>query len=102
MALSIWTSRGLNVGKWNILWIGFIIVLVWFLIRPREKLAWFFLLIVIFQLGFYFIIYIIWPTTLPDLELQILNSVDRLPLHLVTLVLFFICLQLGDKWKANC
>jgi hypothetical protein len=35
------------------------------------------------------------------LELQILNSVDRLPLHLVTLVLFFICLQVGDKWKVN-
>ncbi|MDD2928059.1 MAG: hypothetical protein PHE30_04315, partial [Candidatus Omnitrophica bacterium] len=66
---------------------------------PREKLAWFLLLIVIFQLVFYFIIYMIWPISLPDLELQIFNSAGRLPLQLVTVVLFFICLQAGEKWK---
>jgi len=102
LALNIWFGRGLDTGRWNILGLGFIIALAWFFIRPREKLAWFFLLIIIFQLGFYFTVYIIWPISLPDLELQIFNSVDRLPLQLVTLVLFFICLQAGDKWRANC
>ncbi|MDD2679261.1 MAG: glycosyltransferase family 39 protein [Candidatus Omnitrophica bacterium] len=102
LALDIWVRHGLDIGKWNIFWVGFIIALVWFLIRPREKLAWFFLLIIILQVGFYFTVYIVWPMSLADLELQIFNSVDRLPLHLVTLVLFFICLQAGDKWRASC
>jgi 4-amino-4-deoxy-L-arabinose transferase-like glycosyltransferase len=101
LALNIWIGRGLDTGRWNIFWLGFIIALAWFLIRPREKLAWFFLLVIIFQLGFYFTVYIIWPISLPDLELQIFNSVDRLPLQLITLVLFFICLQMGDKWKVS-
>ena len=101
MVLEIWVRRGLDIGRWNIFWLGFIIALIWFFIRPREKLAWFLLLIIVLQLGFYFIIYIIWPISLPDLELQIFNSVDRLPLQLITLVLFFICLQAGDKWKVS-
>jgi 4-amino-4-deoxy-L-arabinose transferase-like glycosyltransferase len=101
MALEIWIKRGLDIGRWNIFWVGFIIALLWFLVRPREKLAWFLLFIVVLQLFFYFIIYIIWPISLADLELQIFNSVDRLPLQLVTLVLFFICLQIGEKWRVN-
>ncbi|MFA5411330.1 MAG: glycosyltransferase family 39 protein [Candidatus Omnitrophota bacterium] len=101
MILNIWARSLLDAGKWNILWVGFIIALIWFFIRPREKLAWIFLLITFFQSAFYFIIYIIWPITLVDLELQILNSVDRLPLQLVTIILFFICLQSGERWKSS-
>ncbi|MDD5027494.1 MAG: glycosyltransferase family 39 protein [Candidatus Omnitrophica bacterium] len=99
LAAEIWIRYGLDIGRWNIFWVGFIIALLWFFVRPREKLAWFLLLIVIFQLVFYFIIYMIWPISLPDLELQIFNSAGRLPLQLVTVVLFFICLQAGEKWK---
>lgn len=98
LVLNIWIRNCLNTQKWNIFWIVFIFSLLWFLFRPHKKLSVFPLSIIIFQIIFYFIIYIIWPTTMSDIELQILNSVDRLPVHIAPLALLFICQQLGKKW----
>ncbi len=101
LILDIWVRNCLNTQKWNIFWLGFIFSLIWFFIRPYKKVSIFFFFIIIFQLIFYFIIYIIWPTTMSDIELQILNSVDRLPLHIAPVALLFICQQLGERWKIT-
>lgn len=101
LILDIWLRNGLDIQKWNIFWIGFVVSLIWFFIRSGEKLSIFFILIIAFQLIFYFIIYIIWPETIEYVRWQILNSVDRLPVHLIPIALFFICQQLGKKWTRQ-
>jgi len=99
LILDIWIRNCLNTQKWNIFWFSFIFSLLWFFVKPYKKISIFLFFIVVFQLIFYFIIYIIWPITMSDIELQILNSVDRLPLHIIPVALLFICQQLGETWK---
>jgi len=102
LILTTWIKNGSDLRQWNILWVVFILSVIWFLIRPHEKRAMFFLFIIIFQTFFYFIIFIMWPSSLlGDIRVRILQAVDRLILGVAPMALFFICQQLGKKWKID-
>jgi hypothetical protein len=98
---AIWIKNCLSLQKWNIFWIVFIVSLIWFFLRPYKKLSVFFIFIIIFQIVFDFVIYIIWPVDIFELELHIYNSVDRLLIDISTLALFFICQQLGKSFDKK-
>lgn len=99
--LAAWVRNGFDLGQWNILWFVFILVAIWFLIKPREKLAMFFLFIIIIQTAFYITIFVRWPPGLGDMRVRIFQTVDRLILHVAPLALFFVCQQLGKNGQPN-
>jgi hypothetical protein len=100
LILSTWSRNLSDIRQWNILWIVFILSAIWFLIKRSEKLKSFFLFIIIFQTVFDFIIFIMFPANLlGDIRVRILQCVDRLILDVAPIALFFICQQLGEKWK---
>ena len=101
LIFNILIKNCLDFKKWNILWFGFVFTLIWFLIKPYKKLSMFFIFIIILQIIFDFVIYIIWPVNLFELELHIFNSVDRLLVDIAPLALFFICQQLGKRFDKN-
>ncbi len=87
-----------NVGQWNIFWFVFVVYLAWFLISPKDKRLFFFVFIIFFQLIFYAIVFIVWPVSNQTIELYIFSAMERLPLHMLPLALFFVCQQAGRSF----
>lgn len=99
LIFNIWIKNVLDLQKWNVLWVCFPLSIIWFLFRRFKNIYAFFLFIVMFQMIFNFIIYIIWPVDIFELELHILNSLDRLLTDIAPLSLLFICEVIGKKWQ---
>ncbi|MFH1692427.1 MAG: glycosyltransferase family 39 protein [Candidatus Omnitrophota bacterium] len=84
-----------NPGQWNIFWFVFILSVVKFLIKPKDKFLAFFLFILFFQLMFYAVVFIVWPVSNQTIDLYIFSAMERLPLQTLPLALFFMCQQAG-------
>ena len=89
-----------DLQKWNVLWIYFLLSIIWFLFKGLKNTYTFFLLsIIILQIIFDFIIYVIWPVNIFELNLHILNSIDRLLTDISPLSLLFIYEVIGERWQ---
>lgn len=83
-------SEFINISRWNLLWIAFFILIFLFKKTKENVLL---LLIIFLQLWVYILIYFITPL---NPAAQIIGSFDRLLLHLMPLVMFFIALTSYD------
>lgn len=83
-----------NIQNWNLLWLIFILVFLYYLIsKKREKLNIFFI-ILFFQLILYFLIYMVTPIN-PIVHIK--SSLDRLLIQLAPLAVFTTSLVILNK-----